>query len=193
MKIIDDKVWINAVKKGDKSVFKTFYITQKNPFLAWAVKQFAYSQSELEDLYQQSMLILYENITAGKLDELSSSVKTYLYGISKNLVLSRQKKEKIVQSHQKKVSEHLNAQAQQAETEEEQQLKNLVKELMPLMKDPCGRILACFYFEGRKIEDIAQLLNYKSKEVVKVQKSRCMQYLKKMMLEKLAAQEANKQ
>lgn len=185
-KDIDDKLFIDTVKKGDKSVFKTFYITQKNPFLAWAYKQFGYTQAELEDLYQQSMLILYENITSGKLDNLSSQIKTYLYGISKNLVATRQKKERVMQNHQEKLSEHLNTQAQATETEEEKFLKNLVKELMPLMKDPCGRILECFYFEGRSMDNIAQLLNYKNKEVVKAQKSRCMQYLKKMMLEKMA-------
>ena len=62
-------------------------------------------------------------------------------------------------------------------------LQEKIRKLVENMADPCKTILWSYYWEGKKMKEIADVLNYSGKDVAKSQKSRCMAKVKIAMEE----------
>lgn len=164
--------WIQATQTGDLAWFDEFYLENKASFLKWAAGEFSLPEEDLKDVYQQATIAFYENLVDGKLKELTSSKKTYLFGIGKNLLLKRVNKKEIENRHIDRVKEHWLFQGQ--EIPENSSLIIKVKESLADLKEPCQSILEMFYIENLSLETIGDKLNYSSSDVVKTQKSRCL-------------------
>lgn len=164
--------WIAATQKGDLSWFDQFYLDNSDHFRKWAKAEFSLADEDLNDVYQQAAVIFYENLVDGKLNHLTSSVKTYLFGIGKNLILKRVSKKEIQYRHMDKLTEHWLFQGS-ANPDHSMTIDRVKKELLDL-KEPCHSILEMFYLKNLGLEVIAERLNYGSSDVVKTQKSRCL-------------------
>src|SRR5690554_6616621 len=77
-----DRKWIKSLKEGDMAVLDVIYIYYKQGFLEFA-KRYPIANDVALDVYHDSMIALFENSRRGKLDNLKSSIKTYLYAIGK--------------------------------------------------------------------------------------------------------------
>src|SRR5690606_5648277 len=127
------------------------------------------SDEDAVDIYQDSMIVLYENILSGKLTTLTSSVKTYLFAIGKY---------KIYNTLKVKVSlvdfedyEFLLAEDNEEFLLREKNIEQLQKAYQQL-GGKCKKVIKLFYYENLTLEEIKDRLAYTSKDVVKTQKSR---------------------
>ncbi len=175
---------IQEIRKGNEHVIGELYTNYREPFLAWASKNFRLELEDSIDIFQESVIIFYRNVAKGKLIELSSSVKTYLFAIGKNLILRKLRDSKplveIEEKHFPNVSE-LNI----FRDYENSNQTNLIKRALKKLGSPCDEILRMFYYRGFTMEIIKERLGYKSESVARTQKKRCMKYLKKLIAEKL--------
>lgn len=161
---------------------RIIYKEYRVPFLKWIQGKFPMSEDDAEDIFQNAVVIFYDKVTTGKLTELHSSIKTYLFGIGQNLAhdyLRAQKRkvhepEEILFRHVVDDSDH------EDKIQFEEDLRRAMQAL-DLLGEPCKSILQLYYFEHQSLESICQLLGYKSKESVKVQKCKCLQRLRKLM------------
>ena len=123
--------------------------------------------------------IMYTNFIDGRVKDLKSSLKTYLFSIGKNLILNEFKRrgqyEEFKDIH---ISNKL-AELDQIEVENEHTRKmTIVREAVSVLKDPCKSILTYFYWAKKKLDVILTLMpNYNSIDALKVQKYKCMQGL----------------
>lgn len=141
-------------------------------------------EDEIKDIYQESMIALFENARKGKLDGLKSSLSTYLYAIGKYLAFRRLKK----LGKQEELDADfdfslLSGVHESDEDEENADLKSLVAKGLSKMGEVCREVLRLFYYEEKSLDEICGLLNYPNKNVVKSQKSRCLAQLKKLCKE----------
>lgn len=144
--------------------------------MQWMKNHFDADTPKLEDVYQDSMIALYEAARDRKLDSLSCSLKTYLFAICRNQMLRQFKLQK---RQDEKVDEVAVYQREWLEPDEDNMEKvEQVKVAILRTDEPCKSILTLFYYEGMNIDQIAEALGYPNKNVVKVQKSRCLGYLK---------------
>jgi len=173
--------WIAATQKGDLSWFDQFYLENKDSFLHWASGEFSLPDEEMKDVYQQAVIVLYENLLVGKLNHLTSSIKTYLFGIGKNLLLKRVSKKEIENRHLDRVKEHWLFQG--IEIPDNSLIIDRVQLEMKELKEPCQSILEMFYIESLSLEVITDKLDYRSSDVVKTQKSRCVKNLRTKLSE----------
>jgi RNA polymerase sigma-70 factor (ECF subfamily) len=164
--------WIAATQKGDLSWFDQFYLDNNDPFIKWAKGEFSIPEEEIRDVYQQAVVVFYENLIDGKLNHLSSSIKTYLFGIGKNLLLKKVTRREIEHRHMDKLTEHWLFQGS-SNLDYSKTIDKVKKELLDL-KEPCQSILEMFYLKNLGLDVIAKRLNYGSSDVVKTQKSRCL-------------------
>ena len=67
-------------KQSDKAL-KEVYQKYRNEFLHWAVRNHSCSMEEAKDVFQQGVVILYENVKLGKVTQITTQVKTYLFSI----------------------------------------------------------------------------------------------------------------
>jgi len=163
-----DKEIIDGVKLGNYKLLDGFYRDNKQTYLSWAYKYFKISNEESEDIYHDAFEALVRQIILGKLDNLQYTLKSYFFGITKYLILTKFRK--------KKVSNLENKNGLQTTTpdfdEEDKRLKIIV-ECIKSLSPGCQSILNLFYNENKSMKEIAVLLNYKNDDVVKAQKMRC--------------------
>lgn len=177
-----DAELVTSVKDGDKGKMKDFYLSELESFKTWITSNYQIGNSmEAKDLYQDAIIILMRNIREGKLDQLTSSLKTYLFGIGKNLARKRfdQLKKAAVEEYQ--LVEHFTFTKKFDVDDSYLEMQGLAATLVRQMDEPCKSILIKCYYEGLSMREIAMIMNYKNESVVRNQKARCMKRLKDLI------------
>jgi RNA polymerase sigma factor (sigma-70 family) len=171
--------WAAQLSSGETAWLDDFYKENRSAFLQWGEKKFSLERDDLLDIYQNAMIVLYENIKHNRIDVLQSSVVTYLYGIAKNLVYKYYRKNELINRHEVRLHEHYHFMASNNDAQEI--YYNSLHKALNSMKDPCRAILSLFYISGLKLSMVAIKLNYSSADVLKTQKSRCLKKLKELV------------
>jgi len=170
------------IKQGDEDALVKIYLKYKKEFIGWAVKYFNLRPEECEDIYQDAILVFRQNIVSNKLVELNSSIKTYLFAVAKNIALK-----KVNRASRQLSDEQIKY---EPATENKDVIDNileynethqLIAKLVDKLKEPNRSILKMYYYQNLSMSEIAKKLNYKNDKVVKAQKVRCMNELKKMV------------
>ena len=172
-----DQAIVTGLLDGDDSRFKEFYLEERQQFIDWCKSNSSLSTEEIHDLYQTSQMYLYENVLKKKVN-LSSSLKTYLYGIAKNQLSSKYRKDVTLNKHELAVTEHIRFLADLS-NDNDQQMVARIRAAIKAIQEPCKTILKLFYYESLSMKEIAERLNYKNDQVVKTQKNRCVEQLRK--------------
>lgn len=166
---------IEAIKAGSEKILFQLYETYRDEFVSWAIRNHQVSIEEAKDVFQESIVALYKNVKSGKADSLDSSIKTYLFGIGKNIILNALKRKSIeskvydtfIAGHDNGINDHY----------EQEHLVNLVKRLYKAMGSPCKEILEMYYERGFDMESVAERIGYKNSDVAKKKKYECLKSL----------------
>lgn len=165
---------IEKLKQRDPKTLERLYLAHKTSFVQFAAK-YQMRQEDVLDVYQDAFVAMVENAEKGKIDDLKSELKTYLFSIGKYMiynVLKKPKTEELIYLEDSFEVEDLN--------ESEDLLLKLEKNLNNL-GEQCYKILRMFYYENLKLDDILNKSSYQSKDVLKSQKARCIKQLKEML------------
>jgi len=180
---MSDKQLITQLKQRDRNALKTVYFDYKSEFMKF-MSRYNAKEDVLEDIFQDALIVLYENAQAGKLDALKSTVKTYLFGTGKFMLFKhfRDNKREVPTEES-----YLFDQYEQAAIEdvyEDEGPNDYQKKLAANFKklgDKCREILELFYLQGMKLDEITVRQGYDNKDVAKSQKSRCLKSLKQLI------------
>ena len=170
---------IQKIKSGGQTELGMVYEEYRAEFLQWISKEYHCSPDDSKDIYQLTILIFHDNIRQGKLEHLVSSVKTYLFGIGKNIAKENLRKEKrfVPINKEKWLKENLiDEPSQSIEETSFERAKNALERL----GQPCRRLIELFYYEKKSIPEITLALDYKNPETAKNQKCKCMARLRKI-------------
>ncbi len=129
------------------------------------------NKEDAEDIFQEALLILYKKTKAGGF-VLSSSIKTYLTGVARNLwyqELRRRGKEVSAGTGLEIVEEPM--------IEQEQEFK-LAEMAFNLLGEKCKQLLILFYFKRKSMIEISRTLEFSNEKVAKNQKYRCLEKAK---------------
>ena len=173
---------IQKIKAGGQTELGLVYEEYREEFLRWVVREFNCSLDDGKDIYQLTILIFYDNIRKGKLEHLVSSVKTYLFGIGKNIVKENQRKERryIPLSKEKWLKENL---IDEPTSKIDDAVFERAKNALSKLGQPCQRLIELFYYEKKSIPEITLAMSYKNPETAKNQKCKCMARLRKLFEE----------
>ncbi|AWW30178.1 sigma-70 family RNA polymerase sigma factor [Echinicola strongylocentroti] len=172
---------IQSIRNGNKKDLGKVYTIHKPQFVDFA-KKYTKEEDMILDIYQDSVIILYENILSGKLATLQSSLKTYLFAIGKHKLMEYSRK--------KGKAPHVNIPIEEINLFEEidpygmdleDEKAILLQTAYRKLGQKCREVLRLFYYEGKKLDEIQQTLRYDSKDTVKSQKSRCLKQLKEIV------------
>ena len=153
-----------------------FLIVQKNKFPQ-------VSESDIEEIYNDSILALYNNVKNGTLTELTCSLQTYINRIGDNKTKDLLRKRHLVQEsltdYEAKVSCKRADEIWTSGTDDvESERKNCVYSLIERLAEPCKKILFGYYYDHFTMATIAESLGFASADVAKTQKHRCMNKFK---------------
>ncbi|PKA97400.1 RNA polymerase sigma-70 factor (ECF subfamily) [Flavobacteriaceae bacterium MAR_2009_75] len=180
------EISLNDLRKGSDRVLRKVYEDNRAKFLNFA-KRYHLSEEENVDVYQDAYIVFYENVMTGKLENLTSSISTYLFSIGKYLILDRMRKNKKSISGSYDLSRVSESDEQISAFELDgsnlTQEQKLLKEHFRTLGGKCQELLTLFYYRGFTIQEIMKAGNYNSENVVKAAKSRCMKNLKERIQE----------
>ena len=172
----DDDI-IQSIRQGEDQGLIDLYSRSRHEFMSWASASFRIDEALATDAYQDAIIAMRKNIVNNKFKEGGSSLKTYLFAIGKNMILQRFKKESRETTFEDiGVIELVETPVwgESRLSDRQQSIRDAVGKL----QEPCLSIIRMFYYHRFSMEVIAARLNYKNGQVVKSQKSRCMQKLK---------------
>ncbi|MGB1243461.1 MAG: RNA polymerase sigma factor [Chitinophagales bacterium] len=174
--------WLSEFKKGKTAAVNVLYEEYRPFFVRLMQQKHRCSEEEAIDIFQDSIIVLYKNAQAGKLDDLRSQLKTYFFRVGVNIFLKRLEKQKRSNaaqetSLQKKEGENIGIE-QQLQLKDR---KKLVAQLLKRMENPCQTILYLFYYRRYSIEAIQKKMDYNSSAVVRTQKKRCVRTFERQL------------
>lgn len=167
---------LEGIRNSNSKVIKKLY-EEAYPMIFKLVTANNTDASETREILQQAMIVLYEK----SLDvsfELTCAPSTFLYAISKNILLKRFR-----QAGNTTALNETHYEQFEAEAEGEEQLvlnerQELLYQLLETVGQSCKKILSLYYFEKLKFEEIAERLNYTNAANAKNQKYKCLKKLK---------------
>lgn len=164
-----DQHLVDALKSGDQKTLKSIYEGNYS-YIENMVLKNSGSTDDAKDIYQEAMLIFYKNIVKPEFI-LSSTIKTYLYGISWRLWMKKisQRKELTINREE----EYIDAFDFELVSKDPDETLNRVVELLKQHGKNCLEILTRIYFNKQSFDHVAEALGYASGQVVREQKYRC--------------------
>lgn len=170
---------IKQIKSGDQQAIEKIYNLYKREFLVYS-SRFSVSDDDAIDIYQDSIVVLYENILSGKLTSLTSSLKTYLFAIGKYKIYNSLK----IKANIMDLDEYKHVLEEESDEEFLLREENIKRQQQAYQQlgGKCQKIIKSFYYENLSIEEIKTRLGYASKDVVKSQKSRCIKQIREIIL-----------
>lgn len=181
-------VLLEAIKEGHPKTLEKLYDENRKPFVVWASQLYQCEDEDAIEIFQKAFTIFYFNVKNGKLIELTSSIKTYLFSIGKNLFREkfRDKHNKLVNIEDVAYSSVVNEKIDTNILDDYQKdhQKEVVRKLLDEIGDPCKTLLVLVYIHNYSVEAIVEEMNYSDERVVRKRKSLCLKKMREMVAEK---------
>lgn len=167
------------------SYLSRFAQAEWHKVLALLQNRYSIPEEDCKDIFQESFIVLYDNIRSGKLENLTSSLSTYFISICRNKALEHLRLTSKSINTNKEMSLSLMDGAIQEEKIEallafdngdetiELQKEELVKSIVRDLPSPCNELLWGYYRDNLSMKSLADMYNYSSESSVKVTKHRC--------------------
>ncbi|MBK7428012.1 MAG: sigma-70 family RNA polymerase sigma factor [Saprospiraceae bacterium] len=176
---------IERIRTGDKDLIKSLYLDNRLKFAKWAHKNFIISIQDIEDIWQDTIIIFAENVNNGKLKVLNSNVTTYLFGIGRNLIYKKLEKDRRVElPGDLQETPYLIEEITNLETGPDKADVDLIS-AMDKLGAPCKEMLIKRFYDKLTTEEMMKMYNFSSKNVVSVSLSRCLSRLRNILKEKM--------
>lgn len=174
------------LKHHPNEVMVELYRDYRKEFLSWALKNFGAEEADALDCFQDAMIAFYRNVVNGKIKELTSSVKTYIFSIGKNMLLRKFKSQnrEVYLTNENGIEPSIND-FSTMELYRGNTIENRIADIVKTLRDPCKSILRYFYFRGFTMEEIAEEMQYKNAQTVKAQKVRCIKEVQNLVHRKM--------
>lgn len=175
----EDITLINNIKNGDFASLDKFYAMHRREFIKWAYKYFRLTADQALDIYHDTFIILYENVKKGKLQHLNSRLKTYMFSISKNIILNQYARDKKFSQGLESVSEQ--SAFEDGSADELYLLQEALVKCLNNLSTPSQTLIKAYYYDKLSMSAIAENLGYKNAGVAKSLKLRGVKALKKAL------------
>ncbi|MBK8556325.1 MAG: sigma-70 family RNA polymerase sigma factor [Lewinellaceae bacterium] len=147
----------------------------RSVFMRWAAKRFSATPNDLEDAWQEALVIFYEKVTNGELTELHCAAQTWLFATAGNYLRNMNRKMRRVIWHDEvdKVLAGKNNTVEFSDPEPEGKRKLLLS-AMEKISEKCRELLRARYFDGFSIPEMMQNFQMGSENSTSAQLSKCM-------------------
>ncbi len=171
--MMNDLKIIQLLREGkrDKAFMRLY---KASPMVEKLILSKGGNKQEAEDVFQDALIIFYKKAIQSDF-ELTSSISTYLYSVSRHLWKDRLNQLKREQANNER---KLNTSTDENEIHEwiEKENKFLqVEEVLNSIGEKCLKILHLFYYKKLSMKAIARQVDLKSEKVAKNQKYKCLE------------------
>lgn len=173
-----DAATITGVAHGNAASLEGLY-RDYFPMVLHMVVQNSGSEDEAKDVFQEAVIVLYDNIKHGNF-ELTSRLKTYIYSVCRRIWL-KQLGSKGRTFHDVAAYEDVIAVEEDLTKHEEKDLQlTMMEQALDGLGEPCRTIIRDFYISNLSMQEICDKFGYTNADNAKNQKYKCLQRLKKL-------------
>ena len=178
---------IVSLQQQKEKRFEKFVKEQRQKTRAYLLGRYSLTEEEYKDVFQESLILLWKNITEDKVesDNLGMSSSTYFIKIciNKTMELLREKSRYVSMAFdvnpidefhdfQTKQVDHIISMDDYCEQSQEDK-EALVRNIVQNLPSPCNELLWGYYGDGHSMKMLAEMFNYANENAVKVTKHRC--------------------
>ncbi len=171
--------WIQYILEQENKALTEIYQLHRSDAIIWLANHHQIDEQSGLDIFQQSVITLYHNVHQGKLIKLSSTLKTYLYGIIKVKVKEHRRKSLVTVPVDPNIPS--NGTIGISEKLEIERQIGRISNALQQMGGPCKRLLELFYYRQLSVSDIATSMGYKDHTVAKTKKYKCIKRLQSLL------------
>ena len=174
MQTISDNTLLDKLKTEDSSSFELLYKFYF-PSVASYIKQNLGNNEDAEDIFQEAIIVLLQKVRQQDF-VLTSSLKTYLYAVAKNLWLKRLRdnKIKIVDSEFSLTTYGTEIFEVEPENSKEEKVESW---LLKITRN-CQNVLKALFFYEVPMDSLMVKMGWKNKHTASNQKHKCIQQIK---------------
>jgi RNA polymerase sigma factor (sigma-70 family) len=180
MTFYTDEAIIDGLKKRDSLIIRYVY-KEYYPTIKFLITTNSGTETDAEDVFQDALVVLYRKIAKENL-VLTSSFKTFLYSICRNLWLQRL--DRRVFSNEFLDMEDLSELQELTSSEqadEEHEKYRLFQQHFFRLSDDCQKILKLF-MNKISLREIAEIMGFKTEKYAKTRKFMCKEKLKNSII-----------
>jgi RNA polymerase sigma factor (sigma-70 family) len=155
-------------------IYKEFF-----PLIKFLVTENGGESEDAEDIFQDGIIILYNKISLNQL-VLTSSFKTYMYSVCRNLWLQKLNKRKAIFDKLADVEGFIDLPGDilQESSSEEAEIHRIIQIHFLALPEDCQKVLKLF-IKNIPLREIAGIMGFKTENYAKTRKYLCKQELKK--------------
>ncbi len=164
-------------------VLTEFIQKERSKVFAFLQKNFSLQEADCEDVFQDSLLVLYDKIMEGKLTKVTANISTYFFSICKNKAFEKLRErghyvhkaqdydiDYLDEVKEEKLNDLLTLDPDKSLIEAKEAITRQIVRDLP---KPCDDILWGGYFrDGYKLRTLADMLS-STEDSIKVRKHRC--------------------
>lgn len=176
MQTIPDQVLIEQLKTEENAAFQVLY-KQYFASLRAYIKQNRGNDEDAQDVFQEAIIVLLQKVRKPDF-VLTSSLKTYLYAIAKNIWLKNLRNKKLISVEEfeeyQNEAENFSDEVTPEKTKEEK-----VQTWFTRITDNCQQILQAIFYYRVPMESLMEKMGWKNKHTAATQQYKCIQQVKK--------------
>lgn len=180
---LSDNDKIEAIRSRDEFAIGKIFTLYKKEFLYTLKKQSYRGSDAIEDIYTDAFCTLCNKVYSNQINEttLTSSLKTYLIGIGKKMLMAHERKR--MNNPNVLVSELPDMEDEDFSTDIDN--VRIVEKAVNDIGEPCHSLLRKKYWDDLNGDEIASEMHYKNADTVKNMRSRCIRVLKDSLRNKI--------
>lgn len=180
----------NTIPQNSRA-FNVFVDKERPKVVSYLRKSFSLSDDDIDDIFQEASLALYENIRDGKLSVLTSTLSTYFLRVCINQTLTYTAKQKRILPIKNEsslsggaiIDDKLDELFSLSMAGEEDAFRNrterIVDRIVKDLPETCRNIFDGYYWQNLSTKVIADMFGYANANTVKAQKYKCVDKFKK--------------
>jgi len=182
MKQYSDSELLSGLKSGDemkKGKALRFIYKDSFPIVKSYILKNSGNEEDAADVFQDALIIFYEKIRLGQF-ELTSALQTYIYAVSRNIWLKRLKLSQKQLKYNPETEEVI-IELELFDIVEDEDRYQKVSQALSEMGEACQKILMLYYFERKRMKEIAVNMNFKNEQGAKNKKSKCLKKIREYL------------
>ncbi len=152
-----DRIIIAGIIKGDEVILKKFYRDNFRYIQGYITQNYG-NPEDVEDIFQDALVFLYQKLSSGSV-EITSSIRTYFYGVCKNMWRNRLRKKKKLIINDVESLQELQMDYTTVDESKNEDQEHLYRKYFLKLSITNKKILQLF-FEGKSMKEIATITGY---------------------------------
>ncbi len=180
--ICSDQEILDAFHSDRDFAARLLYTCYYDTFTKWLMSRYKAQFNEVDETFQKTIVVVYENVIQGKYSKQDSLFKTYFNQVGKFTYFDYLKKRRRFDdfSFERYVKYDDSEEVIASKKDFEKKLA-LVEETLKSISPTCYKLMQLFFYQKKRWKDIASILSYKDENSVKNSWLKCKKKVKERL------------